>query len=108
MQDWRPEEMSSRFLAIAEQSEHRLQELQAKLHTSTVYKHEFDEVLAAFFVYNYLHGRTYLETRAAFCAELQRMLKNIPNPFEGNQERFEAHYRVTVNRLREAYCEASE
>lgn len=71
---WDPESMSPSFVFAAESAERYMLECKSKLSRSDRYKELHDEHLAKFYVFNYLHGRTFLQTREKFIAELERML----------------------------------
>jgi hypothetical protein len=68
---WDPERLSQEFLVTAENAERYLNEVRHKLHQTKSYEFIFDETLAKFYVFNYLHGRTFLETRESLLAELR-------------------------------------
>ncbi len=76
--DWNLESISHSFLIAAQMSENYLNEIRPKLVSQPTYKLLYDEHLATFYVYNYLHGRTFLESKATLIKELKRMKEN-PN-----------------------------
>jgi hypothetical protein len=60
---WNSEELSAQYRHQAEDAERYLAEVRGKLKRSRSYEHVFDEHMARFYVYNYLHGRTFLESK---------------------------------------------
>lgn len=76
--DWDIESISHSFLIAAQMSENYLNEIKPKLSSRPTYELLFDEHLATFYVYNYLHGRTFLESKNSLLNELSRMKEN-PN-----------------------------
>jgi hypothetical protein len=65
---WNSEELLARYWRQAEDAERYLAEVREKVKRSRSYEHVFDEHMARFYVYNYLHGRAFLETREALFA----------------------------------------
>jgi hypothetical protein len=98
---WNSKELSERYLRQAEDAERYLAEVRGKLKHSRSYEHVFDEHMARFYVFNYLHGRTFLETREALLQELEVMkrgeLRVDPEVFD--RERFERYYRTYVEQV---------
>ena len=82
MEKWDKNQVSIRFLRQAEDAERYLQEIKGKVESQPTYEHLFDEHLARFYVYNYLHGRTFLSSERELLSELQRMLEYDVNPNE--------------------------
>lgn len=75
--------MSGSFIFAAESAERYMLECRSKLSRGDQYKELHDEHLAKFYVYYYIQGRTFLETREKFVAELKRMLsEDYPPPHE--------------------------
>jgi hypothetical protein len=95
---WNSEELSARYLHQAEDAERYLAEVRGKLKRNRSYEHVFDEHMARFYVYNYLHGRTFLQTREELLRELEAMKRGkLPaDPEVFDRERFERHYRTYV------------
>jgi len=93
---WNLEELSARYLHQAEDAERYLAEVRGKLKRNRSYEHVFDEHIARFYVYNYLHGRTFLQTREELLRELEAMKYGAPpvGPEVFDRERFERHYRM--------------
>jgi|GEM_PF-3002991 len=76
MSNWNSEEKSRNFLFRTQNAEQRLVELEPKLGSNPNYSLEYDATLADFWVYNYLHGKVFLSSPAAFIAEMQQYLEN--------------------------------
>lgn len=92
--------VSDSFLWAATEAERYLNEVRGKLKRTRSYEHVFDDHLAKFYVYNYLHGRTFLESQASFLAEL-RSIKGAP--FPAPSEAFDAQW---FERCRQSYLAA--
>ena len=104
MKIWNPESLSSQFLSVAESAERYMLECKMKAATSEAHKALHDEHLAKFYVFNYLHGRTFLATRDAFLSELRSFLHAQPTaPHEAfNGDHFLAwRQRFITNIIRE-------
>jgi hypothetical protein len=74
-QNWDPKILSEEFLAKTQACERYLDEIKAKLHVTRSFELIFDEALAEFYVFNYLHGKPFLATRDQFLAGLRGLLK---------------------------------
>jgi len=74
-QNWDPERLSREFLAKAEACERYLVEIRTKLRVTRSFELIFDEALAEFDVFNSLHGKPFLATRAQFLTGLRGLLK---------------------------------
>lgn len=99
---WDVAAVSQRFLSAAHQAELYLGEIRSKASTNLNYQLIHDQTLAEYYVYNYLHGRTCLRSRADLLAELNDMLecRRDEPPYEVFElERFVAHRRRTVEAL---------
>jgi hypothetical protein len=98
---WNSNELSKRFLHQAQEAERYLGEVRGKLKQSRAYEHVFDEHMARFYVFNYLHGRTFLETPGQLVAELGSMNRGeIPHDREVfDKARFERHYRAYIEQV---------
>jgi hypothetical protein len=98
---WNSEELSARYWHQAEDAQRYLAEVRGKLKGSRSYEHVFDEHMARFYVYNYLHGRTFLETREALLHELEGMTRGEVrvDPEVFDRERFERYYRIYVEQV---------
>lgn len=83
MKQWNPKGLSSRFLSTAENAEHYFLQCKTKAATNDLYKALHDEHLAKFYVFHYLHGRTFLSTPDEFLSELRSFLQvRAPAPRE--------------------------
>jgi hypothetical protein len=91
---WDAESISNGFLFQAEDAERYLSEVRWKVRSNPSYQCVLDEHLARFYVFNYLHGRTFLSSRQALLKELKRLAAvPIDAPTEAySPERFE-HFR---------------
>jgi len=69
--DWDEKALSSEFLTQAQDAERYLGEVRRKVKRNRSYERVFDEHLARFYVFNYIHGRTFLSTRQALLRELK-------------------------------------
>jgi hypothetical protein len=74
-QNWDSEKLSQEFFAKAKTCERYLDEIRAKLHVTRSFELIFDEALAEFYVFDYLHGKPFLATRDQFLAGLRGLLK---------------------------------
>jgi len=74
MKSWDPNGLTKSFIIAAESAERYMKECKWKVKRSEGYKALHDEHLAKFYVFNYLHGRTFLETREMLLAELRSFL----------------------------------
>ena len=91
---WNPAFISNGFLFQAEDADRYLSQVGRKVRISPSYRFIFDEHLARFYVFNYLHGRHFLSSREALLKELKRLsAAPFPAPAEAyDPERFE-HFR---------------
>jgi hypothetical protein len=107
---WNSEELSAQYRHQAEDAERYLAEARGKWKRSRSYEHVFDEHMARFYVYNYLHGRTFLETREALLNELDGMnrgeVRVDPEVFD--RERFERYYRIYVEQVIKQISETTQ
>jgi hypothetical protein len=71
---WNPAALSREFLLKAENAERYLMKLRTKLDCGEFYKTMYDETLADLYVYNYLHGRTFLKTKNSLLAALREFI----------------------------------
>ncbi|MEQ9230512.1 MAG: hypothetical protein RIF46_07490, partial [Cyclobacteriaceae bacterium] len=88
------------FLFQANEAERYCNEVKSKIDRTPTYKQIFDEHLAKFYVFNYLHGRTFLETRELLLKELNIMLSfkvEVSNCFDF--ETFERYRQFYINQL---------
>ena len=105
MENYDPASVSKGFLAAAEEAERYLREVRGKLKTNSAYQSIYDDHLAKFSVYNYLHGRASLASRDSLLVELAE-LKNIPSPLQSEafvQERFERHRQAYLEQIEKRY-----
>jgi hypothetical protein len=81
--DWNSDALSREFESSARNAERYLEELRLKVRRNRSYEAIYDQTCAEFYVYNYLHGRTFLESRELLLAELKNFLKyDIKKPSE--------------------------
>lgn len=105
---WNQNELSQQFLSAAQNAEMYLAEITPKAKDNSAYRHLYDEHLAKFFVFNYLHGRTFLSSPKELVIELQRML-NIACPGSGAYDavEFERFRRLYIQQLMTEYTDRS-
>jgi len=97
---WDSKKLSNEFLSTAHLEEIYLDEISDKAKSNISYQEVFDEHLAKFYVYNHLHGRTYLDSKESLIAELESMQANPASPFEAYEaERFKKHYCIYVKEV---------
>ena len=77
---WDVDEISGYFLKTAEQTERCLWEARRRVELLEKYKDIFDKHLAKFYLYNYLWGRTFLESKDMLIEELMSLLKEPISP----------------------------
>jgi len=105
MDKWDMNALSNRFLSQVEDTERYLEEVKFKVKSNKSYEHIYDEHLAKFYVYNYLHGRTFLVS----CENLLKELKSMAiNPLRApndayDAQRFENYYHRYINNLIEEF-----
>ena len=98
MINWNVEQLSRSYRRQAEEAERYCKEVRGKISVSPSYKAIFDEHVAKFSVYNYLHGRTFLSSKAELLSELRRMLSFSASSSECFDEaRFETYRRMYIN-----------
>ena len=103
---WNQNELSQQFLCTAQSAEMYLTEITPKARSNSTYRHLYDEYLAKFFVFNYLHGRTFLASREQLVAELGRMLDfTYPKCRAYDAAEFERFRRVYIQQLVTEYIE---
>jgi hypothetical protein len=73
MEKWDTDAVSRQFLFQAEDADRYLRQVQNKVKSNRAYECVYDEHLARFYVYNYLHGRTFLISRKALLDELRSL-----------------------------------
>ncbi|MEO9805255.1 MAG: hypothetical protein ABJF04_18500 [Reichenbachiella sp.] len=100
MESWNPEHLSKSFLFQANEAERYCKEVKSKIDRTPTYKQVFDEHLAKFYVFNYLHDRTFLETKELFIKELKNMLSfEVNNSGCFDFETFERYRKLYINQL---------
>jgi hypothetical protein len=70
MGSWDADQISERFLRLAQQAHDRKTECRQRITNSPGHKRAHDEALAEYYVYNRLHGRIFLEAPATLVEEL--------------------------------------
>ncbi len=104
MAAWDTDALTRRFLHQAEDAERYLREVRSKVKSNPSYQHVYDEHMARFYVFNYLHGRTFLETQDSLLRELRSLLNaKIPTPDIYDKERFETYRRRYIEQLIEEF-----
>jgi hypothetical protein len=100
-QNWNPESLSKEFLAKAEACRQYLREVKAKLRFRRSYEFIFDQTLAEFYVFNSLHGKSFLATRDDLLARLRSLLElEVPKEPEAlDFERFKIVRRNIIETL---------
>lgn len=73
MKEWDRDRISESYLRQAQEAERYCNEVRGKIKKTTSYEAIFDEHMAKFHVYNYLHGRTFLESKESLLSELSKM-----------------------------------
>jgi len=108
MTAWNPDALTKRFLNQAEDTERYLREVRSKVKHTTSYQHVYDEQMARFSVFNYLHGRTFLETQDRLLQELRSLLAGVgPNLNVYDKERFETYRRRCIQQLIDEFSEGT-
>ena len=99
MEHWDTDRISETFRSIAIKAERDYSEVRRKVKLNPSYKMIYDEHLAKFYVYNYLHGKLFLSSREQLVEELQRMLSYevIPSPECYDLDRFERYRQACIN-----------
>ncbi len=105
MATWDPDVLTKRFLHQAQEAEHYLNEVRHKIKSTPSYEHVYDDHLARLYVFNYLHGRTCLETQQSLLRELRSLLSAKPRPAPDayDQELFETYRRRYLGQLIEEF-----
>ncbi|MGZ5135869.1 MAG: hypothetical protein ACXWCG_12000 [Flavitalea sp.] len=97
---WDIELLSSRFLNEANNAERYLREVKVKVKTNASYERVYDEHLARFYVFNYLHGRTFLSSKDALLKELKEFLDYTQTPSDAyDLERFNENRKLYITQL---------
>lgn len=71
MSAWNAEAMSKLFLSEAESADRHLSEVADKAKTNKSFAQIYDQHLARYYLYNYLHGRVFLYSRETLLKELR-------------------------------------
>ncbi len=105
MTEWNVETLSSRFLREANSAEGYLRELRFKIETNKSYERVYDEHLARFYVFNYLHGRTFLYSREALLKELKDFSRDTQEtPSDAYDPAcFKKHRKLCISKLIEEF-----
>ena len=87
-------------MAKAEGADRYLREIRTKISRTTSYEHIYDETLAEFWVFNYLHGRTFLSTRETLLAELRAFVSTPATPHDAYEmDRFRSFRQRVIESL---------
>ncbi len=100
--NWDADALSKRYELLTLNAEGRLKELDWKIKEKPAYAVEYDAVLADFWVYNYLHGKTFLASRDALIGSLREYLgleEQVARQVVGPKDRqaFMGHWRRKVD-----------
>jgi hypothetical protein len=101
LMSWDPKIVSEQLLAKAEGAERYLGEVEAKVKTNHSRELIHDMTLAEFYVFNHLHGRSFLSSRATFLRYLED-LSVSPAPVSNqafDQGRFATFYTSVIRGL---------
>lgn len=102
--EWECKKVSERFLHTARLTELYLEEVREKVKNNPSYERILDEHLAKFYVYNCLHGRTFLASKEELISELKSMLANPMSTSEAyDSKRFARFYCRYVKSLLEEF-----
>lgn len=99
MKYWDPDELSKHFESTALSAEMYVGQCRANARKDDRYKALHDEHLAKFYVYNHLHGRTFLETEARFISYMQTFLTDATHvaPDAYDRQRFLSWRKIYIN-----------
>ncbi len=78
--NWSVTSVSRHFESTARNAEIYLERCKEGAKARDGYKKLHDEHVAKFYLYNYLHGRTFLDSPQSLWSELQRLLVSPPSP----------------------------
>jgi hypothetical protein len=78
--NWNVTSASRGFESTARNAETYLERCKEGAKTREGYKKLHDEHVAKFYLYNYLYGRTFLDSPLSLWRELQRLLASPPTP----------------------------
>lgn len=98
---WDAEAMSKLFISEAENAERQLRQAAAKAKMNRSFEHVHDQHLARYYVYNYLHGRSFLFSRETLLDELRVLAKTrFTTPHEVyDAQRFEEFRQCYISGL---------
>lgn len=106
MSEWDASAISARYSGRADNADRRLRDLDLNLKTNPRYGVEYDAVLADFWVYNYLRGKTFLSSRAELLGALREMLRLEDQVKSGarpiDKERFIQSWRRKIENMIDA------
>ncbi len=77
--DWSVLKISQSYEHAALEAERYLMKCKERAKTRDGYKKLHDEHVAKYYLYNYLHGRTFLESSGTLWSELNRLLSSPPS-----------------------------
>ena len=100
MEHWDTDRISRTFFSLAMEAERYCNEVRKKVKLNPSYERIYDEHLAKFYVYNYLHGKLFLSSREQLVEELQRMLSyeiKPPPVWCYDLDRFEEYRQFYIN-----------
>ena len=98
MELWNQNQISKDFLHQAEDAERYLSEIRMKVKSNPAYEDLIDDHLARFYVYNYLHGRSFLSSKKGLLSALQKMLRFEVKPRDCyDLEKFESSRKQYIN-----------
>ena len=76
MRSWNSQLVSEQFQNQALQAEQYLREVRVKVKSNKSYESIYDEQLARFYVFDYLHVRAFIDSRVNLVAGLNNLLAN--------------------------------
>lgn len=98
--EWKLNELNRFFKSKADGAERYLIEIRSKLDKSISYEALYDQTLAEYYIFSYLHGRTFLESKQVLLKELNSMFDSPTIAFDVvDKERFLLSYRNLIKRL---------
>lgn len=98
MEQWDIDQISSTFRCQALEAERYCNEVKYKIKSNPSYESIYDEHIAKFHVYNYLHGKRFLSSRDQLLEELHGMLSCEVTPYEYyDLDRFEKYRQDYIN-----------
>lgn len=102
--EWDIEMICDRFQHEAENTNRYLNEVQTKAKSNFSYQQIYDEYLAKYYLYNYLHGRTFLGSQESLLLELDKLVDNPPKDVGAyDSGRFEDYYQQYIGGLIEEF-----